>query len=383
MACRNENPTDTLNDWADYVTMYYGRGVQLKEWYITPKMMTDEHWKILGQATRWAEKHAETLSNSTVVGLRADDGNAYGYLSVAGDGQKVTASRYNHGESGKTVVSGSEAKLGMEPVEPPTAYPAGRWQALGYDLADFSGKTVTIAIAGNRRGLPERFVAPWPFDNPTSRFGRRSMYRAMLVTDVPTGIEPAPAAVDELVLVRIQTRRFSCKMGTGEVVPPQVNAPKKPEIKLKRTTKVTLEQLRTATSAKIFLRIFGIDPGTSWAMYYGETKVYELPDSAKADRWYNVEIDVPVELLKDHWHPKLYFRREISNRSDIHKITRLQMAVALPDGTSVLSRRMAAKTCYGDARVWHWKHNEGFISSGEQLDNPRFMFDSPPRPKSK
>jgi len=78
--CRVEQPGDTLRDWADYVVMYYARGLQLKEWYITPSMMTPERWRVLGQATRWSEENVETLANSVYVGGRADRGEVYGYV---------------------------------------------------------------------------------------------------------------------------------------------------------------------------------------------------------------------------------------------------------------------------------------------------------------
>lgn len=71
---------ETLREWSDYVVMYYARGVQLKELYVTPKLMTEERWRVLGRADQWAEAHAATLDHTRFVGGRPDRGEVYGYV---------------------------------------------------------------------------------------------------------------------------------------------------------------------------------------------------------------------------------------------------------------------------------------------------------------
>ena len=80
-----ESPQDTLRDFSDHVVMYYGRGSQLKEWHITRKTMTPDHWKVLGRTHRWAQAHFRALVNTVIVGGRPDEGNAYGYVGWDGD----------------------------------------------------------------------------------------------------------------------------------------------------------------------------------------------------------------------------------------------------------------------------------------------------------
>ncbi|MGC4013957.1 MAG: hypothetical protein QM755_05485 [Luteolibacter sp.] len=75
-----EGPGDGVREWADHVMMYYGRGIQMKEWYITPKTATPEHWKALGTIHRWAEKNFKALANASFVGGRPDEGHVYGYI---------------------------------------------------------------------------------------------------------------------------------------------------------------------------------------------------------------------------------------------------------------------------------------------------------------
>jgi len=72
---------ETLREWSDYVVMYYGRGVQLKELYITPDLMTSDQWKVLGEATRWALKNRPTFQNAVWIGGDPRKGAVYGYVS--------------------------------------------------------------------------------------------------------------------------------------------------------------------------------------------------------------------------------------------------------------------------------------------------------------
>ncbi|UCG16482.1 MAG: hypothetical protein JSV19_00285 [Phycisphaerales bacterium] len=76
---------ETLREWSDYVVMYYGRGVQLMEWYITPALMTSEQWKVLGRATRWAIQNRGVLQNVVLVGGDPRKGRPYGYAHWSGD----------------------------------------------------------------------------------------------------------------------------------------------------------------------------------------------------------------------------------------------------------------------------------------------------------
>ncbi|MDA1137214.1 MAG: hypothetical protein O3B01_01410 [Planctomycetota bacterium] len=72
---------ETLREWSDYVMLYYGRGVQLKELYITPDLLDQPRWDILGRATRWAEDNSDLLANSTLFGGDPRQGEVTGYVS--------------------------------------------------------------------------------------------------------------------------------------------------------------------------------------------------------------------------------------------------------------------------------------------------------------
>lgn len=75
-----EGPKDGVREWADHVMMYYGRGVQMKEWYISPKVTSADHWRALGSIHRWSDSHFDELKNTCYVGGRPDEGHVYGYI---------------------------------------------------------------------------------------------------------------------------------------------------------------------------------------------------------------------------------------------------------------------------------------------------------------
>jgi len=76
---------ETLQDFNDYLMMYYTRGTQLKEWYIDPQLLSDEQWQALGRATRWSEENLQTLANAVKVGGDPAKGEVHGYIAWLDD----------------------------------------------------------------------------------------------------------------------------------------------------------------------------------------------------------------------------------------------------------------------------------------------------------
>lgn len=75
-----ESPDDTMQDWMEHVLMHYGRGTLLKEWYISPDIMSADHWKALCTVHNWVAANQACFNNTMLVGGRPDEGNAYGYI---------------------------------------------------------------------------------------------------------------------------------------------------------------------------------------------------------------------------------------------------------------------------------------------------------------
>jgi hypothetical protein len=72
-------PKESIADWSDYVTMFFGRGTKLQELYVSPSLMPDPFWQVLGKAIRWARKHEQTLRHSVMIGGSPGAGEPYGY----------------------------------------------------------------------------------------------------------------------------------------------------------------------------------------------------------------------------------------------------------------------------------------------------------------
>ncbi len=83
---------DTLHDWSNYVVMYFARGTMLKELYITPELLDDDHWKVLGMACNWAVRNQDRLVNTVLIGGDASKGEVYGYISWV-DGRAILTVR--------------------------------------------------------------------------------------------------------------------------------------------------------------------------------------------------------------------------------------------------------------------------------------------------
>jgi len=144
---RMESPDDTLQDWADYVIMHYGRGTLLKEWYISPSVMTDDYWRALCTTDRWAAKHRSALNNTVYCGGRPDEGNAYGYIGWDKD-KGVLVARNPQAMSQKLVIPLDESinfyekKNGLYRAK--VVYP---YQG-SYPKTFIAGKTMEIILPG-------------------------------------------------------------------------------------------------------------------------------------------------------------------------------------------------------------------------------------------
>ncbi|MCD6352408.1 MAG: hypothetical protein J7M26_09840, partial [Armatimonadetes bacterium] len=76
---------EPLREWADYVMMYFGRGVLLQELYLSPERMREDMWKAVGLAIRWAHKRQDVLARTWMVGGNPDEGKPFGYIHWLGD----------------------------------------------------------------------------------------------------------------------------------------------------------------------------------------------------------------------------------------------------------------------------------------------------------
>jgi len=82
---------DTLRDWSDYVVMYFARGTTLKELYIDPELLDENHWRVLGMTCAWAQAAQHRLLKTVLIGGDCSAGEVYGYVSWVGNRAILTA----------------------------------------------------------------------------------------------------------------------------------------------------------------------------------------------------------------------------------------------------------------------------------------------------
>lgn len=83
---------DLLEDWSNYVVMYYARGTMLKELYINHERLNADQWKVLGMASAWAVANQERLVNTVLIGGDAGQGQVHGCVSWV-DGRAIFSVR--------------------------------------------------------------------------------------------------------------------------------------------------------------------------------------------------------------------------------------------------------------------------------------------------
>ncbi|QDU62474.1 hypothetical protein Pan216_33410 [Planctomycetes bacterium Pan216] len=78
-------PRETIEEWSDYVAMYFGRGTLLQELYLSPDLVPEEFWPMLGSTIRWAQANTSTLAHTRMIGGRPESGEPYGYIHWSKD----------------------------------------------------------------------------------------------------------------------------------------------------------------------------------------------------------------------------------------------------------------------------------------------------------
>ena len=78
-------PDEPIREWTDYVMLYFGRGVQMRELYLSPDRMRPDMWKAVGTGLRWALARDPILARTVMVGGDPRQGHPYGFIHWRGD----------------------------------------------------------------------------------------------------------------------------------------------------------------------------------------------------------------------------------------------------------------------------------------------------------
>ncbi|HLX64114.1 MAG TPA: hypothetical protein VKX17_22770 [Planctomycetota bacterium] len=413
--------SDPLRDWEDYVLMYYARGVQLKEWYITPSKMDAAHWEVLGERTKWAQENSATLANAVYIGGNPEKGQAYGYVAWNGDKGIVTVRNPDMKEQAIKVPFDKTVWYRGENARAFTAlktYPLTNRNAL--DLK--SGKEFSIKIPGWTTLLyelrPTASINPLELEVPaasdpidssnyeikethvafdmvlTDRVGKPN--RCVLALTVRGGEIPNVKVDGQRLSVMQQNGGLGWKTASfdlrsywdkkirveiataGDGIFP--SAAEEMSIALLRddsrellTPKIlktggaphtlTAEQLKTITAAKIHIGLFGSDGGqfaNKKLLINGEPAL-TLPANAHGDNWEEFVLDLPADALKKI---ALDNTLRVTNPSaDKFKFRNVALAVKCADGVWVSTPLDAHVHCHDK----EWAHFEGvpFDAKGE------------------
>lgn len=76
---------EPLESWTDNAVWSMCLGLMMKELYITPSLLTQAHWDVLGMSLRWAEANRDVLVQTQMIVGNPHRGEITGYKHAVGD----------------------------------------------------------------------------------------------------------------------------------------------------------------------------------------------------------------------------------------------------------------------------------------------------------
>jgi hypothetical protein len=76
---------EPLDKFADNAVLYFSRGIAMWELYISPDLLTDTQWNVIGRDIKWAKSRFGLLKHTVMVGGNPAKGETYGYAHFKGD----------------------------------------------------------------------------------------------------------------------------------------------------------------------------------------------------------------------------------------------------------------------------------------------------------
>ncbi len=415
---------DSIRDFADYVMMYYVRGLKLKEWYFTPRIMNADQWRAVGTITRWATENQGTLANAVLVGADPASGQPYGYMSWNGD-HGILALRNPRLEAAQIYVpfdqtvwyrGAKENSFYANAIYPYQAAWPGTFHP---------GKPLKITVAGDSLlvldlgpkalSAPETLLPPVSWQDGRLRVPDEAMQRCELLL-----IDGAALNVDGQPVQPLRTSRgngwqmtsFDLRPWRGKevriAVPsddaifgapdgvtgwlvldrPVADGPASTDPRLpwaiaqgfRRQTvklfsgspesqaahrKLTDDEWKHIRAAKLRIETFGLETsaGGKCQIKLGDSILEgDVPSNRHGDNWETQTFDLPADELS-LLRPSNTLRIVRERDGDKFKFRGLALAVQLSDGTWVASTQdRAVQTSHRD---WAWFEGEPFANPRE------------------
>jgi hypothetical protein len=76
---------EPLESWTDNTVWSVCLGLMMKELYITPRLLSETHWDVLGKSLRWAEANKDVLVATQMILGNPHRGEVIGYKHAVGD----------------------------------------------------------------------------------------------------------------------------------------------------------------------------------------------------------------------------------------------------------------------------------------------------------
>ncbi len=114
---------EPLHRWAEHVIQYLAPGLMMKELYLTPSLLTDRQWTILGQALEWAAAEAPLMARSRMTHGNPHKGELYGFVHADPEKGRLLWFLRNPSLFTQTAAVPVADRLGGQPASVTVLYP--------------------------------------------------------------------------------------------------------------------------------------------------------------------------------------------------------------------------------------------------------------------
>lgn len=161
---------EPLHRWADHVVAYHAPGLMMKELYITPSILTEGQWSVLGPTLAWAVAEQEILAVSKMTHGNPHAGEVYGYLHAM-DGRLIWFLR-NPSMNPQVVELDVAGAIGGRPTCIAVTYPYRESLSCEGPVSVEVGPYQTMVIEASQTGPTDRVVVSGCRHAVVSRGGR-------------------------------------------------------------------------------------------------------------------------------------------------------------------------------------------------------------------
>jgi len=145
---------EPLHRWADHVVAYHAPGLMMKELYITPSILSEDQWSVLGPTLAWAVAQQEVLAESKMTHGNPHAGEVYGYLH-AKNGRLIWFLR-NPSMNPQAVELDVAGAIGGRPASVTMTYPYRKALLCEGPLSVEVGPYQTMVIEASRTAPTDR-----------------------------------------------------------------------------------------------------------------------------------------------------------------------------------------------------------------------------------